>query len=562
MQRLVLSIFAALHATSAAAIDAMVLADNSQVAASWAQAAPSSATPEVIADGGGTTRIEWKGGVGLDLYDHRVTVPTATGNLTTPYRDGSFHRLQLTGDLRHTGPDNTRSWLQFMASGSNDRAAQTVSTLVSTLQAGHAGEGFLLAAGDVSPSFSTLGTSVGVRGLMGQKLVGQTLVSATAGTLAPLWNDLWDEHARTQPLRHLAAAKLDTALGQATRAFATLQGYDDDVTGLDGSASFLGAARGHTGTIGLTHQQGRFSLQGEVGVSRWKQAGLSSESDHAFILDGGWNGDGYTLQAGHHDLGLYYTSLSGMAQPGIRESYLAGTWQAVSWLGVQGDLRRSASEAAKVAGGATAVRSHAASFSERISFGANLPGLGLTLQQALSDGENPDGSDNRHWGYGAHLAYATQSWSGSVAFSRRALSNDAAPAADGSSDTWSVQVARSLMDDPVRPTWLLNLGVNASWQDQSLDLGGNTETTQFGFTLGASRDSWGSLDAGVSFGRTDPNPAGDRLKNLAWTLEARHPFKRDRGSFALYARDTRTHSGNASLRNTARTLGVQLAVNY
>lgn len=206
-------------------------------------------------------------------------------------------------------------------------------------------------------------------------------------------------------------------------------------------------------------------------------------------LDGG----AYTLRAGHHDLEGYYTALSAQAQPGIRETYLAGNWQAAPWLALQGDLWHSENEAAKVAGGVAAVRSNAASFSDSIGFGTDWPGLSLTLMQSVSDGENPNGSDNRQWGYSANLGYATQ-------------------------------------------------------------------TTQVGLSVAASRTGLGTLGAGVNLGWVDPNPAGNEVKNLAYTLEATHPFKGDRGSVKLYARDTRYHSGNAALKNPARTLGIQFAL--
>ncbi len=540
-----------------------LLADNAQVLSVFGQAT-GTAPPALVTQDDGGTRIEWQGGVGVDLYDNRVTVPAATGNLTSPHGDGGFHRIQLTGDLRRHAPEERLAYLQFMATQSNDPAVQRHQVLVNSFQAGHATPSTQFAFGDVNADFTALGTSLGVRGLLAAARVGESTVSAVAGTLAPTWNAVMDEGVRTEYLRNVISAKIDTPLTGTTRAFVSLQGYADDAATLSLDQQALLPASGRAATLGFNHQAGAFALGGELGYSRWSPEGQSAHTDHALVIDGSWTAAAYSLRAGHHDLGGYYTSLSAQAQPGIRETYLAGTWQAAPWLGLQGDLRRSENLAANTAGGAAAVRTDGASFTENIGFGANWPGLGLTLLQAVSNGENPDGSDNRQWGYGANLGYATQMWNGALGYNRRTLKNEAPAggAGNGTTEVWSAQLGRNLMDDPANPTWVVNLGANASWQDQSLDAGGNTKTTQVGVNVSATRQGLGTLGAGITLGWVEPNPAGNELKNLAYTLEATHPFKGDRGSVKLYARDTRNHSGNAALKNTARTLGIQLALAF
>lgn len=561
MQRLVLFFLAAAQPIPAWAIEAFVLADNSQVTATWAQAAPAAPAPEVVAEPGGGTRIEWKGGVAIDLYNNGVTVPLGTGNLTTPHADGSFHRVQFSGDLRRMGADNTQSWLQFMASGSNDRATQRVATLVGTAQAGFAGQDYQLAVGDVTPSFSALGTNLGVRGLLGQKLVGETLISATAGTLTPLWNDLWDSDARTQYMRHLAAAKVDTRLGPSTRGFVTIQGYADDSSTIDGTPSLLAAAKGQTGTVGLTHQQGRLTLQSELGVSSWKSDGQSGESDLAFVIDGTWGGDTYNLQVGHHDLGLYYTSLSSMAAAGIRETYLGGNWQAASWLALQGDVRRSRNEMATGNGVVNALTTNSGALSEAISFGQNWPGLSLTFSQFVSDGSNPATGDNSNKGHGVVLGYTQQTWNGSVGFNQKWVTSDANAALDGRTDAATLQVGRMFWDNPDNPTWNVSLQGSIGYQYQKLDAGGNNQIIQYGVGVGANKAGWGSLNATYTLGYVDP-VTGTDLRNYGYTFEAAHPFKGDSGAVKLYARDNRNLAGNQALANRTRTIGAQVSLAF
>lgn len=537
-----------------------LLADNSQVLSAFAQST-GAAPPELVRQEDGGTRIEWKGSVAVDLYDNRVRVPASTGNVTSPQADGNFHRIQVSGDLRGLTPDNRIRYLQFMATQSDDRAVQSYPLLFNSVQAGHVSATTQLAVGDVNADFSALGTRLGVRGVLATTLLGPSTLSVSAGTLAPTWNAVMDEDKRTEYLRNLISAKLDAPLSATTRGFFSVQGYTDDPATVPLAQQTLLPASGHAATLGLAHQDGALALTAEAGLSRWSPEGQADRDAHALVLDGSWTGASTLLRFGHHRLGTYYTSLSAEAQPGIRETYLAADWRAADWLNVQGDLRRSENEAVNVAGGVAAVRTDAATFSETLGFGPNWPGLSLVLQQALSDGENPGGSDNRQWGYGAQLGYAAQAWNGAIAFNRRALRNDAAPTADGTTDTWSLSLGRTLMDDPSNPIWQASLGANASWQGQELDAGGSTQATQLGFNVAATHNRLGSFAAGISLGWVDPT-TGDDLKNLAYTLEATHPFKGDKGSVKLYARDTRYHSGNPLLRNDARTLGIQLALNF
>lgn len=557
MQRWILLLLAAIPPTPSRASESFILADNNQVASTWAQAAPAAPVPEVVAESGGATRIEWKGGASLDFHHNKAS----GGNTLNPYRSGDFFQLQAQGDLRKIAPDGSQSWLQFMATQSNERALQRVSTLVGLAQAGKSGPDYQVAVGDVAPNFSALGTYLGVRGLLGQKLAGDTLISATAGTLTPLWNDLWDHDERTQLLRHVVAAKVDTRLGATTRGFLTLQSYTDDRDSYDGILSYLMATRGHTGTVGLTHQQGRLALQGELGFSRWKQDSQPGENDWAFVIDGTWGGDTYNLQAGHHDLGLYYTSLSSQAAAGIRETYLGGNWQATGWLVLQGDLRRSRNELASGNGAANALTTDSAALSEIVTFGADWSGLTLSLSQSVSSGENPASGDSSNKAHAVMLGYAQQHWNGAIGFNQTWLSNDANAALDGRTDAVTLQLGRSFMDTPDNPTWNVSLQGSVGYQSQKLDAGGDNQTLQYGLGVGANRAGWGTLNATVTLGYVDP-ATGDDLRNYGYALDATHPFKGDSGAFKLYARDNHTFKGNPLLVNRTRTVGAQLSLAF
>jgi hypothetical protein len=561
MQRILALSLSSLPAISTVPVhaeDRILLADNGAVAAAWSQAAPSAPVPEVVTPPDGGTRIEWSGGVSLDIHNN-----DASGGATlNPNPNGSFFQLRAQGDLRANQADGGLNWLQFNATRSDDRALQSVNTLIGSFQGGFSGKDYQVMLGDVTPDFSSLGTQLGIRGLMARKMLGQTVLSGTAGTLAPIWNDLWDRDHRAQYLRHVAAVKLDTPLGDATRGFVTMQGYSDDTGSLGGTANgFMEAADGQLATAGIVYQKDKLSVVSEFGLSRWNADSQSSEDDRAFLLDGAWSDQGYTLRGGHHDLGQYYTSLSSQVTPGIRETYLGGDWQAATWLALRGDLRRSRNEQAKAVGSAAALTTNSAALGQVITFGADWPNLTLTLNQDISDGETQADDDIRYKGYGVLLGYTAQNWNGSLGINQRWVSNDADVANDSRTDGATLQIGRMFMDDPGNPTWSLGLQASVGYQFQKLDAGGDNQTTQYGLGLAATRQGWGSLNANYTLGMVDPTTGAD-LKNRGYLIEAIHPLKENKGEIKLYAQDNRNFSGNSSLYNRTRTLGAQVSLPF
>ena len=545
--------FAFLLATPAAA-EKILLADNSKVLSNWQQTAGTPQTVELVTQDDGSTRIEWKGGVALDHYQNRAT----GGTLLNPALNGNFYKAQVQGDLRATAPNGSVAYLQVSGTHSDDRALQRYPLLLQSAQMGWAGDGYQVALGDVVPSFSSLGTSLGMRGLLAQKQFGQSVVSVSAGTLVPTWNSLADAAKRTQFLRNVAAAKFDMPVGSATRAFVSFQGYADDPSTLDQGVSSLASASGRTSTVGFVHQHEQLTVTGEAGSSRWTESGRSGLRDRAYLLDASYNGQGYTLRGGHHNLGVYYTSLSAQAAPGIIETYLGGNWLAASWLTLQGDARRSKNS---VGDGTrvNATTTDSVSLSQTIAFGADWPGLGLVLNQSLSAGKNVDASDNRNSGYGAALNYTQPFWNTALSYNLRAAENDASPAANGKIDTWNWKLGRALTDNLTNPSWRADLQFSVGMQDQRLDIGDSTRTLQYGFGVAASRLAWGSLNASVTLGTVKPTGGGADLRNREYMLEASHPFKNG-NTVKVYARESHLFSGTPALNNSTRSVGAQLAL--
>jgi hypothetical protein len=166
-----------------------------------------------------------------------------------------------------------------------------------------------LAADAVNANFSNLGTNLALRGRYCTTQFGSTRVTAAVGKFADDWALLANGQPPA-PTRDAAAAKVDYELTDSLKTFVTAQGYQYGMNGTPSDISPVQLGRAQSVTIGLDFRQGRFALLAEVGGS-------------------------------HRDLGRSYTTLSGFAAPGLKDTYTGAKWRATPWLSLDTDLRRS-----------------------------------------------------------------------------------------------------------------------------------------------------------------------------------------------------------------------------
>ncbi len=543
----------------------IILADNSQVLQSWQQGAGSAPTLVQQPDGG--TVIQWAAGVSMDAYNNNAS----GGNTVTPLRDGNFYKATVQGDLRGTEPTGDMRYLQFSVTGTNDRAvlSHAAGTQIGSLQMGIAGSGYQLALGDVAAGFSTLGTNVGLRGLLAQKQIGQSVISATAGVMVESWESLANAVDRTRYLRNAFAAKAETPMGEIGKVYATAQGYNDSKGDLANGATTLAPASARLATAGFAYQKEQFTLQGEAGFSRWEESGRAEESDQAYILDASWMFQSAGLRAGHHDIGKYYSSLAAQGGSGVKETYLNGNWIAADWLNLTADLRRSENALAGVPvvtfpptpPSANATQTDAFTLGAVITFGPSHPGWSLLLNHAQSLGENSGGAANRNRNDGVTVAYADQNWNGNLGYMLGSVENSGAPSTDADTNTWQFNIGRNLMDLTVQgaPAWTLAANLGASRQEQDLDSGGGPTTTRWQLGLNGQKTDWGILMASYMDGRTTGQATGVDIRQKSWQLEASHALK-GQNTFKLYWRDNKT-SGSTSIPSgdhREQVVGMQL----
>ena len=545
------------------------LQDNATVLAQFAQASGGPA-PQLVAGEDGATQIEWHGGATVDFYSR-----SASGGATlTPYSGGHYHRIGMQSDLRGTAPEGDVSWTQFALTQSDDPSAiQLGNSQINTLSAGRAGRGYRMAFGDVAVNHSSLGANMPLRGLLAQRYFGQTLVSASAGVIAESWEALADQGRRRMFLKNAYALKAESPFGQNLQAYATVQGYREDGDSVGANALALVPSFGNSATAGLNWREGRYYLQAEGGLSRYGEKGLDGHRDRALIVDGGWQGDKLGLRLGHHDLGRYYASLSGLAGAGIRETYANANWQTTTWMSLTGDVRRSENQMAAppvppppptipptpVTPYTPFVgKTEAANLRAQFTF-VDVPGLGLGLNVGGSHGESSGGGSNRNANQGASLSYMRPAWNASLGYQNGTLKNSIAAGTDSRSDTWMASYGRNWSDatDVAPASWMLNATASGSFQRQHLENGTTSALNTLNLVVMGERSAWGRLSA-ILGGSRGHDATGGELRQHWYQLDAGRALGQ-RGGIRLYLRAMNSFQERSAIAYRDKTAGVQLS---
>lgn len=571
----------ALTGASAAAADNTMLATNEQALQHWAQAsgAPAPAVQQT-ADGG--SQLIWRAGVSYDFYNRNVS----GGQVLTPFSNGTFNRMQLQSDLRSTQGE-TLNWFQFGATASDDRSALSMGKVINTLQAGRTGPGYRIALGDVPVNHSALGTSLGLRGILGQNYFGQTLVSGAAGVVAESWEALNTDARRRTMLRDVYSLKIEHPLSQTTGVYATAQSYSDQRGSLPPGAFAVAGADATSSTVGFTHRSGAFFVNGEGGASQLKQDGQSRKNDTAFVVDGGWQGKSVGLRTGHHDLGQNYSSASGQALGGIRETYGNATWMAQSWLTFSADARTSLvnrpppppqpvvtatgiipGAPASTGAPAPAPAIAAGTTTDSGTLSANitipqLPGTSAQLSYGESAGRNPTAGNSNTKTTGANLQYGGQLWNAGIGMQVNSLTLEAAPAGNSDTTSTTFTLGRRWSDAAAgsAPTWQVGLNFAASEQRQEFDIGTSSASRNFTLSLSAQSAGLGLLNASWLTGRIGDPVSGAKYTMNTYQIDAGRPaFKT--GSIKLYARYVDNFKENPLLAYREQTVGVQFVYNH
>lgn len=556
----------ALSVTTTATVEAdngnFVLAANDQVLQQWAQSS-GTAAPQLVetpGGGGGGTRLEWTGSIAYDHYQNK----SRGGFTLTPIRDESSNNTgQVQTEIKSTSSEGAVSWFTFGATFSDDRAILDHPSLINNLQLGHSGESYRVAFGDVPVSFSALGTNTGLRGLFGEGYLGKTLFQAVAGVQSDTWESIAKEDQRTRYLRNSYAFKVEQPFGDSFSTYLTIQGYSDDYDEDTAAVTGLSSADGNATTLGFKFRQGRFTLDGEGGTSDWEEKGYVDEGDEAWILDAAWQGERLGLQAGYHDLGLWYTSLSGDALSGVSETYANINWMANSWLSLTGDIRHTENERAKPPPGLeppvavpyspNAVEADSWMLSANLAIVA-VEGLNLQLSHSESDGKNDGGGENDQQDSAINLQFNRDNWSSGIGYQHGDYENDAASASNSSTDGWNVFIGRDWVESS--GSWNIGTTVTYSDQRQSLDTGARNSNQSYQLALNGQHVRFGQFSLMWYDGRVRDPGSGQHLDQRGIQAEAGRALGKY-GSLKLYYSRNDSFEDRADIAYMERTLGLQ-----
>ena len=540
------------------------LVPNAQIAQTWQQNSPGATAPTIAQQEDGSTRVEWHGMATLDGYTNDVQ--SASGNLTSALRPGQYFKSLFNSDLRVIASDGAVDHMQIGLTNTNDRSVLSQNPYqINNIQLGKSGAGYMFAAGDVMPNFSSLGTSLAVRGIYGLRQFGGLSVLGFAGTVAESWEALGGTVASNQLLKEAYGIKLEQLVGNSLRVYATTQMFTERDPSQSVQMLPPSGNTSNTQSAGFQYQQGQYSLTGETASSRYAAPADQGRNGQATVLDASWRGETTGLRAGYHDIANTFTSLSVAAQPGVQETYSAMDWMAAPWLSLTADLRKSrATTMATAAMASSYVDTEAATLQAHLNFSAVLPGIAGTLQQSTSRSVDSSSQDARHDDWMSTLSYATPVCNATIGYGVSNMASATNPNADSSTSSWTLNLGRTYSDsNPGEPeTWGAGFNLSASSQVQRLLLSdAQSANSNYTITANAQRAGWGRLNLMLTGGLTTQPNGGPGLRMQGVQLEAVRPFK-GQNLFKLYVRNTNRNIGDALLAVLERIAGFQIIYNF
>ncbi|NOT17718.1 MAG: hypothetical protein HOP20_06585 [Sulfuriferula sp.] len=542
------------------------LSTNEATTSTWQQGNASAPVPVLVQQVDGTTKLEWHGGATVNYYNN--SVETAAGQFGTPLNNGSFYNLQGQSDLRSIADNGNVDYFQIGVTRSNDPAVLSLyHQQINNVQVGRSGPGYLLAAGDVAPNFSSLSSALGLRGLIAQKQLDQTSVTGYAGVVVPSWEYLGRQVPRYQLIRDVRGVKVEHAFSPTFKLYGTGQ-YGAE---REGTADIPGLMPTivRSGSVGFQYNAATYQVTGETAVSHFEQQlfGLQEADKRvglASIIDGSWRGQSLSLRAGYHDLGPGYVSLSQMASPGIREVYTGADWVAAPWISVGADLRNSKNiSLATLFSPSQLTDTNSANVRANINFGSAYPGWALSVQQNISLSRNPVDQLARNQQTSLGLNYANQNWAASLSFGLGIMRNEAATVYDSDTSTWQGSISRNFnnMTDLLPASWTVSANLSASLQSQDLLVGDTAKAYNATLGLSGQRTGWGVFNVSLGNGyNTRPNG----LSTL-WMTFLQADFSRpltEKVSAKIYLRNTRRNIADPTLAAEEQNIGMQLGYNF
>jgi hypothetical protein len=456
---------------------------------------------------------------------------------------------------------------------------------ISTFQLGRTTSNYQIAAGDVTASFSPLGSSLGLRGVYGQAKFGGATFSAHGGTIAESWEALFNrgaidgKPARNTFLRDVMGVKAEYAITQELSAFVTFQEYDDresslkQVTDAQGNvtSSALKAAKTQSNTVGAVYRKNALQVTAEVAGSRFSEDSASKKNGNAFVVDGTYQlstGDTpgvnpINLRFGYHKVKNGFVTLGGAAQPGVEDIYVGSDWNITDWLTWGTEVRGAKQTTPQTSFSPEATRRSEA-FTNRFNFNLSkwVQGLNFSLSDNLANNRDSSQANNGKrtqdtwtattsysiagWMLGANLGW------GKVESQVNALEDSRMKSIQGTLGRSFVLGEASTGLPP--PTMSLNFNLGEQRQ-RIVNSGTETKTNQLG--VNANAQLWGkwTANAAANFGDTTQPNGGPKLKQKSYNFDLAYSFTQQ-SNLRAYWRRNLMNQGSALLTNKEEVAGL------
>jgi hypothetical protein len=392
--------------------------------------------------------------------------------------------------------------------------------------------------------------------------------------------------ARQRFLRNVYGGKLDYALTQQVRVFATAQAYGDQEGSIPaGQTSSLLAASTRSASTGFTYQEGATTLNGEAAKSHFSESTQSSRNGNAFILHGTHKIDAVALRAGANHVSPNFASLAQAVPPGVRDAYVGADWTAAPWVTLSTELRTARTTTPPVTvtpitvvDPATALpvvlpppppapgtTSTAQSWTNRANLNLDhyWKGGGLQLSNTATRGTDTAGFDTRNSNTAVTVTRNLQPWTGSFGLGWQNTYSSGNPSGDSRTPSAQGALAHTWSDGAGNqpPTWSFTLGSTATWSHQALiNTGTGTTSTGFGVTAGGQLGKT-KLNAALQWSTISRPTDGVILRTLGLMLDATHTFTKDL-FLKVYVRDNVRNDGDVTLRTREQTIGAQLGISW
>jgi len=493
----------------------------------------------------------WQASVRGSNYTNHVTAPA---NTTTPNKDGTFYKIAVVTDFRQTNEiKGLVDFLQFGLINSNDRSViSQTPALINNLQAGRSTNDYFISGGDISPNFSSLSTNLGARGIIGQNLFGNFLVSAYTGVVAESWEALNSSILRSHFLRDIYGLKTEYTYSDSIQLYATTQVGSDRSGSVNDPALIAtsNATNLQSSSVGFAFSEGNFKIAGEIATSSDQQETLANKSGLASILDAEWDNKTVALHLGYHDISDKFSTLSVKALPGVREAYLGADWVAQTWLTAGAEFRNGNDTVL-----ATTTTSQSAK--AQFSFESENPEWTLNLTQTDSKARDIRLLLIQNEQSAATLKYEAHQWKIGLTHSVGKVTDASAPTSDAKKLGWNLSVAKALGDVTPTPTsiWSGNVAISYSSDDHRYLTGTNVLTTKRSLSISAKHIEWGSLILSADDGAT-PRPNLPELTTESRQFDVAHDFTA-KDNARIYWLSTKNNTQEIALATEEQILGAE-----